>query len=44
VVMADTPEEAARLIENYVWYFAREVVEAANDLLRGSKAGRPPEP
>ena len=37
VVFAATPQEAAALIEKWVWYFAREVVENANDLLRGSK-------
>jgi DNA excision repair protein ERCC-4 len=38
VVWAETPEAAAREVERWVWYFAREVVVAANDLLRGSKA------
>ena len=31
-------EAAARKIERWSWWFAREVVENANDLLRGSKA------
>jgi DNA excision repair protein ERCC-4 len=39
IVWAETPEEGARLVENYVWWFSREVVENANNLLRGSKAG-----
>jgi DNA excision repair protein ERCC-4 len=38
VVFAETPEAAAREIERWSWWFAREVVENANDLLRGSKA------
>ncbi len=40
VVFAETPEAGARLVERYVWWFAREVVENANDLLRGSAAPR----
>jgi ERCC4-type nuclease len=38
VVFAETPEAAAREIERWSWWAAREVVEAANDLLRGCKA------
>jgi hypothetical protein len=38
IVFAETPEAAAREIERWSWWFAREVVETANDLLRGSKA------
>jgi DNA excision repair protein ERCC-4 len=38
VVFAATPVEAAILVERWIWYFAREVVENANDLLRGSQA------
>jgi DNA excision repair protein ERCC-4 len=38
VVFAETPQEAAVTVERWFWYFAREVVEAANNLLRGSKA------
>ena len=38
VVFAETPEAAAREIERWSWWAAREVVENANDLLRGSKA------
>jgi DNA excision repair protein ERCC-4 len=41
IVCVASPEEAARLVENYAWYFAREIVENANDLLRGSKTTRP---
>jgi DNA excision repair protein ERCC-4 len=37
VVFAETPENAAREIERWTWWFAREVVENANDLLRGSR-------
>lgn len=37
IVFADTPEAAARDIERWTWWYSREVVEAANDLLRGSK-------
>lgn len=38
VVFADTPESAATLVENWVWYFAREHVQIANGLLRETKA------
>lgn len=38
VVFAETPEGAATCIERWAWYYAREAVENANDLLRGSKA------
>jgi DNA excision repair protein ERCC-4 len=38
VVHVDTPEAGAREIERWVWHFAREIVENANNLLRGSKA------
>ena len=38
VVFAETPEAAARLVEKWCWWFVREVVENANDLLRGSKS------
>ena len=37
VVFAATPQEAAALIERWSWYFAREIVKNANDLLRGSR-------
>jgi hypothetical protein len=35
VVFAETPQEAATIVERWVWYFSRQVVEDANDLLRG---------
>jgi DNA excision repair protein ERCC-4 len=38
VVHVPTPEAGALEIERWSWYFAREVVEAANDLLRGCQA------
>jgi DNA excision repair protein ERCC-4 len=37
VVFAATPQEAAAIVERWCWYFAREIVENANDLLRGSQ-------
>jgi ERCC4-type nuclease len=37
IVFADTPEAAAREVERWAWWFSREVVENANDLLRGSR-------
>ena len=37
VVFAATPEAGARQIERWTWWFAREVVENGNDLLRGCK-------
>lgn len=37
VVWCNTPEAAARQIESWAWWFARELVENANDLLRGNK-------
>jgi DNA excision repair protein ERCC-4 len=40
VVHVPTPEAGALEVERWCWYFAREVVEAANDLLRGSKVTR----
>jgi len=36
VVFIPTPEEAARQVESWIWWSAREVVSSANDLLRGS--------
>lgn len=36
VVFAATPPEAARLVERWVWWAARAIVEEANGLLRGS--------
>ena len=38
VVWADTPQAAARLVEGWVWWFARQMVEDANTLLRGTGA------
>jgi DNA excision repair protein ERCC-4 len=38
IVFAETPKAASQEVENWAWYFAREIVENANDLLRGSKA------
>jgi ERCC4-type nuclease len=35
ILFAETPEIAAQMIERYAFYFSREVVENANDLLRG---------
>jgi DNA excision repair protein ERCC-4 len=37
VVFASTPGEAADQIERWAWYFAREVVEATNDLWRAAR-------
>ena len=37
VVWVDHPEQAAELVEKWIWWFARQMVEDANDLLRGSK-------
>ena len=41
VVFAETPEVGAREVERWAWWFSREVVENANDLLRRSKAASP---
>jgi DNA excision repair protein ERCC-4 len=38
IIMVDTPEAGALEIERWAWWFSREVVENANDLLRGCKA------
>jgi len=35
IVFIETPEAAALLFERWVWWFSKEVVENANDLLRG---------
>ena len=40
-VFAETPEVGGREIERWSWNFAREVVENANDLLRGSAGQKP---
>jgi DNA excision repair protein ERCC-4 len=37
VVHVPTPEAGAREIERWAWWYSREVVENANNLLRGSK-------
>jgi hypothetical protein len=37
IVFADTPEAGAREVERWAWWYSREVVESANDLLRGSE-------
>jgi hypothetical protein len=44
IVFADTPEAAAREIERWAFWFAREVVEDGNDLLRGCKEAVPSSP
>lgn len=38
VVWVDRPEQAAALVESWAWWFAREMVETANTLLRAEKA------
>jgi len=38
VVFAATPQEAAMMVERWVFWFSREVVENANNLLRGCDA------
>ncbi len=35
VVWADTPAEAARMIESWAWWFSREIVQSAAGLLHG---------
>jgi DNA excision repair protein ERCC-4 len=40
VVWAADPATAARLIEGWVWWFSRELVSQANELLRAAKAQR----
>ena len=42
-VFAATPADAARMVETWAWYFARELVESCNDLLRGTEAAQPEE-
>jgi DNA excision repair protein ERCC-4 len=39
VVFTETPEAAAKLIERWAWFFAREVVQNGNNLLRGCSIG-----
>lgn len=36
VVLRDTPADAARQVEDWAWWFAREIVLEANGLARGS--------
>jgi ERCC4-type nuclease len=44
VVFAPDPEQAALQIERWTWWFAREVVQQANALLRAGKAQAEVEP
>jgi len=37
IVWGETPERSAKIVEVWAWYFAREYVEAINDLFRGTK-------
>lgn len=37
VVFVDHPTQAAALVEKWVWWFARQMVEDANSLLRGTQ-------
>lgn len=37
VVFADTPAAGARLIERWAYFYAREVIESANNILRSHK-------
>lgn len=36
IVFAATPETGGELVEKWAWWYCREVVQSANDLLRGS--------
>jgi ERCC4-type nuclease len=36
IVFSPTPEAGALLVEKWAWWFSRSLVEACNDLLRGS--------
>ena len=36
IVFAPTPPDAAALVERWAWFYARELVERTNDLLRGT--------
>src|ERR1700730_7263965 len=38
IIFCETPEAAALQIERYAFYFVRECVKRANDLIRGSQA------
>ncbi len=37
VIFCEQPTHAAELVESWAWWFAREMVETANNLLRDSK-------
>ena len=41
VVWVEHPTPAAELVEKWIWWFARQMVEDANDLLRGSRTVEP---
>lgn len=41
VVYQPDPEAAARQVESWAFWFAREVVQGANDLLRGNRTAPP---
>ena len=41
VVFCEHPTHAAEMVESWVWWFAREMVESTNSLLRGSKTVEP---
>lgn len=43
VVFAEHPTQAAALVEGWAWWFAREIVETSNNLLRGTKPAAKPE-
>jgi DNA excision repair protein ERCC-4 len=42
VEFCEQPAYAAQLVESWAWWFAREMVETANVLLRGTQAGEKP--
>jgi DNA excision repair protein ERCC-4 len=42
VVFKATPEQAARQVEVWIWYYARELVENTNAIYRATKAAMPP--
>ena len=37
IVWTDSPANAALLVERWAWWFSREIVQGANELLRGSQ-------
>ena len=41
VVFTEHETHAAEMVESWVWWFAREMVESTNSLLRGSKTVEP---